>query len=315
MATAAEALRQFVIDPIVKRSPALFLLRALQLLHERSGGRSDAPLRRLAAILRPKVSLPGSARMDDRAVSEVVADLERRGWCILPWRLSAEDLMEIRAFAFSTEACADHPKVRIAIDEANPPNELGRYEWRVCDLVQVPAVQRLLSDSALYRVAQDYIGCRPVLTHLSLWIDVIHDRPFDAHVYHRDNDGPAFLKYFIYISDVDEDSGAHTFIEGSHRRRPAGFRSSERQDRDALLAEFGAEREIVFSAPAGTILAEDTSGFHRGMDPKTRPRLLMQVEFAAVDIPYGEEFILGRPRGALTNLAPGMRKIARKFVG
>lgn len=314
MAALTEVFRQFVIDPVAKRSPALFLFRALQLVHERTGGRSDAPLRRIAALLRPKVPLPPSSRMDEASLVHAVREIERRGWYILPWRLSENDLAEIRRFAFSTDACANDVTQRVTIDETNPPSALGRYEWRVCDLVRVPAVQTLLKDSALYRIAQDYIGCRPVLTHLSLWIDVVHDNPFDAHIYHRDNDGPAFLKYFIYISDVDEMSGAHTFIEGSHRRRPSGFRSSHRHDRDTLLAEFGAEQEIVFTAPAGTILAEDTSGFHRGMDPKTRPRLLMQLEFAAADIPYAEEFILGRPSDALKGLDPGLRKIARKFA-
>ncbi|MGE5538256.1 MAG: phytanoyl-CoA dioxygenase family protein [Gemmatimonas sp.] len=314
MATATEALRQFVLDPIAKRSPALFLFRLLQLVHERTSGRHDARLRGIAAALKPKIALPPSAMLDDTAVGAAVAELEGRGWSILPYRLPPSDIAEIRAFAAATEAYVDDPQVGVRVDPEAPPGDHARYQWRMRDLLALRAVQRLIADSALHRVAQDYIGCRPLLAHVTMWLDVIHEGVFDAHVYHCDNDGPGFLKYFIYLSDVDVDSGAHTFIQGSHRMKPAQFRTSARCDRDALLAHYGLENEIVFTAPAGTILAEDTAGFHRGMDPKTRPRLLLQLQFSAVDIPHVEEFALGRPTIALPGIDRGIRKIGRKFL-
>jgi hypothetical protein len=315
MARASEILRQFAIDPLRHRSAALFLFRLSQLAHERLDGRADEYIVRLSAMLRPKIPLPPSTLMDAGSIPASVAALRARGWDILPARLSPDAIAEIECFAFSTPAYARSPAERIALSASVPPREEPRYEWRMGELLRLGAVQTLLRDGALHGIAQDYLGCRPVLTSVTLWLDTIHDGAYDAHVYHYDNDGPAFLKFFIYISDVDADSGAHTYIQGSHgHRKPARFRRSRRYERDELLAHYGSDSEMVFAAPAGTILAEDTAGFHRGMDPKTRPRLLMQLEYAALDIPHAEEFVLGVPKVAIAGLAPGAARIARKFA-
>lgn len=315
MASASEFLQQFVIEPLRKRSVALFLFRLAQLTHERTGGRFDGACVRLIAAIRPKAALPKPMMMDETAIAASAAALRARGWDILPARLSPDAIAEITQFAFSTPAYARSPTERIPVSAAAPPRDQPRYEWRMGDLLRLGAVQSLLRDGTLHRLAQDYIGCRPVLTSVTLWLDTVHKGAYDAHVYHYDNDGPAFLKFFIYISDVDVDSGAHTYIQGSHsHRKPARFRRSRRYDRDELLAHYGSGNEIVFAAPAGTILAEDTAGFHRGMDPTARPRLLMQLEYAAIDIPHIEEFELGVPKVAIAGLLPGAAHIARKFA-
>lgn len=315
MARASDILRQFVIDPLRHRSAALFLFRLSQLAHERLAGRIDSHVVRALAALRRTAVLPSSALMGADAIATTVAALRQRGWDILPARLPPEAIAEIERFAFSTPAYARSPAERIVLSAFAPPRDEPRYEWRMGELLQLGAVQALLRDGALHGIAQDYLGCRPVLTSVTLWLDTIHDGAYDAHVYHYDNDGPAFLKFFIYISDVDADSGAHTYIQGSHsHRKPARFRRSQRYEREDLLAYYGPDSERVFAAPAGTILAEDTAGFHRGMDPKTRPRLLMQLEYAALDIPHAEEFVLGAPKVAIAGLAPGAARIARKFV-
>lgn len=312
---ALDAIRHFVIDPIAKRSPALFLFHAAQVLHERTGGHADQTVLRVLAQLRRPVALPPSMLIAQGEIERAVSTLRACGWWLMPRRLDDRDIAEIREFAFATPAYATQFEEQITIDERHPPQVHSRYEWRMSDLVQLPAVQRLLRDSALHRIAQDYIGCRPTLTSVTLWLDPVSDSPAPAHVYHYDNDGPGFLKFFIYLSDVDSETGAHTYIQGSHgHRKPEVFRQSRRYERDELLRHYGAENEIVFAAPAGTILAEDTAGFHRGMDPKRDYRLLLQLQYSAIDIPHAEENFSPVPRVEIPQIAPGIATIARKFV-
>jgi hypothetical protein len=314
MAAIANAYRQLVMKPIERRSSALFVLQLSQLLHDRTRGRSDNSIRRLVRPMRPKVSLPRSKFMNESAIAASVGTLRRRGWDILPWRLDAGSIAELRHFAFTTPAYARHPDERIDITEASIPHEAGRYMWRISDLVRVPAVQRLIADSAPHCVAQDYIGCLPVLTSITLWLDPVYRGEFDAHVYHYDNDGPSFLKFFIYLNDVGVESGAHTFIQGTHGRdKPRQFGRSGRYDRGDLLSFYGAENEIVFTGPAGMILAEDTAGFHKGTTLTNGYRLLMQLQYAMLDIPHEEEFVGGLDRTELYGLDPGIKRIARKF--
>ncbi len=309
-----KALHYLAIEPARKRSPAMALFRLAQILHERASGSCDHLLLRLGAIVKPKAELPSSRLTDYGAIAKTLDALKRRGWDILPWRLGAQDIAEIRRFAFSTPAYGADPSDRIMIDEAHIPHNRGRNEWRMSELIRQSAVLKLVADGALHQIAQDYLGCRPILTSVTLWLDPVYDGRFEAHVYHYDNDGPRFLKFFIYLSDVNADSGAHAYIQGSHGHvKPRSFQLSRRYERDDLLRHYGAENEIVFAAPAGTILAEDTAGFHKGMDLKKGYRLLMQMEYAMLDIPNDEEFTCGVDRVRIAGLDPAIKPIVRKF--
>jgi hypothetical protein len=282
------ALRQFVIEPVRKKSGALFFLQMAQLINDRGGGRYDDLIQRGLSALRPKTSLPQSRLMDERAIDSSVATLKQRGWDILPWRLAPKDLAELRQFAFTTPAYAVHPDERIAVTEASMPSAKGRYMWRMSELIRVPAVQRLIADGALHRI--------------------------DAHTYHYDNDGPSFLKFFIYVNDIDAESGAHAFIQGTHgHRKPPQFGRSGTYNRDKLLSFYGSENEIVFTGPAGMILAEDTAGFHKGMSPSKGYRLLLQLQFTSLDHPQEEEFVGGLDKVRIEMLDPGIKRIANKF--
>ena len=312
---AFDALRHFITEPLANRSPRLFLFRLAQILHERTRGRADRLLIGILSVLRPPAALPPSAFVAVEDIDCAVSDLRAKGWWVMPRRLAPEDITEIRRFAFSAPAFATRFDERIPIDEDQPPQQHSRYEWPMSELIKLPAVQRLLQDGALHQIAQRYIGCQPILTSVTLWLDPVFDGPSPAHVYHFDNDGPGFLKFFIYLSDVDSETGAHTYIQGSHsHHKPEAFHLSRRYERDDLMRYYGADNEIVFAAPAGTILAEDTTGFHRGMDPIRGYRLLLQLQYSAIDIPHAEEFFSRLVKVEVPGLAPGIASIARKFL-
>ena len=310
----AKILNYLIVEPIEKRSPALMSLRFSQILHDRSGGRFDPHVQNVLRALKPKLLLPHSQHMTDGEIATSVETLNRQGWNILPWRLDPADIAALRAFAFSTPAYAKNPSERIAIDPANIPHDNPRYFWRISDLIRVPVVQKLVADGALHRIAQDYVGCRPLLTSISLWLDPVYEGVYGAHVYHYDNDGPGFLKFFIYLNDVDVDNGAHSFIQGSHiRRKPRNLSRANFYERDDLLAHYGPDSEIVFSAPAGIILAEDTAGFHKGSTLRRGYRLLLQLQFAILDIPSLEEFSHGVEPVHVEGLDRSIKRIGRKF--
>ena len=305
----------FIFEPIKKKRLSLIPLRIAQVLHDRTAGRSNASFRRLGKMLWPKIILPPSSQMNEEAITASTNKINQRGWDILPYQMSASDILELRRFAFSTSCYANNPDEKIRITEGSIPNDSGLYVWRMTDLFQLPVIQRLLKESPLHDIAERYIGSRPTLTSLSLWLNPVYNKKFDAHIYHYDNDGPAFLKFFIYLNDVDMDSGAHVYIESSQREGKPDFLSrSKRYDRSELLNYYGTEKEIIFSAPAGTIIAEDTSGFHKGTTPKKNYRLLLVVQYAMFDIPHIEEFSPDFKKIHIEGLNPAIKQICRKFV-
>src|SRR5271166_3052244 len=132
----AAVLRQFVIEPAQKRSSALFFLQIMQLINDRSGGRYDALIQRTLSVFKPKVPLPVPRLMNGQSIVSSVIALKERGWDILPYRLPAEDIAELRRFAFTSPAYAVDPSERIAIKEDNIPLVHGRYSWRMSELLR-----------------------------------------------------------------------------------------------------------------------------------------------------------------------------------
>jgi hypothetical protein len=306
--------QSFVLDPIRLKSPALAKFRFFQLLHVRTNGAFDVLYQKWRALISPTVALPPSVRMDAGAITEALGELKQEGCVVLPFRLSAEEIGAITDFAFTVPAYATDVSQRMKIDRDNIPSGHGRYYWPMSELVNCPAVKNLLSDSAFYSLAQGYLGARPLLAHVTLWLDPVFEGYYDPHVYHYDNDGPGFLKYFLFITDVTKETGAHRFIKRSHNhKKPEQFKLSRRYEDAELLGFYGADNEMVFEGPAGSIVAEDTAGFHRGTTLKRDYRLLMQFQFSLIDIPHEEDLAgLTHPTAA-PGLNLGIASIARKF--
>ena len=85
-----------------------------------------------------------------------------------------------------------------------------------------------------------------------------------AQLYHFDMDRPQFLKLFFYLTDVTPDTGPHCYVRASHRERPAALWRDGRHADDEVLALYGRASEVEITAPRGTLIAVDTSGFRKG---------------------------------------------------
>jgi hypothetical protein len=100
--------------------------------------------------------------------------------------------------------------------------------------------------------------------------------------FHRDPDDWRFLKLFIYLTDVDEQSGPHEFVTGSHHS--SGRILSKPYINEELEYSYGRKSMVKITGPKGTTFIEDTWGVHRGNMPITRPRLLLQVEYSLLPV-------------------------------
>jgi hypothetical protein len=308
------AFQSFIGDPVRYRRLDLAWFRLTQLLHERTNGAFDAAYMRLARVLRPKVALPDLAQMPAGELAAAVARLRQDGYMMLPFGLSAEQIDALKAFAFSTPAHAADMQKNYSVSADKIPPGHPRFNWWMQEVVRLPVVQRLITEGPYCAIAQEYLGCRPVLSHVTLFLDAPLAGHYGAYDYHCDNEGPHFLKFFFFLTDVSLDTGAHHFIAGSHaHRKPKRFARSTFYTSEDLFSVYDRSREVVVAAPAGSILAEDTAGFHRGSEVERGYRLVMQFEFSAIDCPT--EFELARELVpiAVPDMHPGIASIARKF--
>jgi hypothetical protein len=70
---------------------------------------------------------------------------------------------------------------------------------------------------------------------------------------------------------------------------------------------------MIAQGAAGTILAEDTKGYHRGSKIVRDFRLLVQLEFSVLDVPTDQELALPFAPVPIPGLDPAVAAITRKF--
>jgi hypothetical protein len=93
--------------------------------------------------------------------------------------------------------------------------------------------------------------------------------------FHRDSE-PGSIKALVYLTDVDDTSGPHAYVEGTHRERmPLRLRPYSDEH---IQRKYG--ESITIKGAAGTGFLIDPRGIHKGIPPAKRPRLLLGIQYA-----------------------------------
>jgi len=265
-----------------------------------TGGRSNDWMSRAISVLRPPYALPepdgvlGALSRND--LGRVVADLRTKGYYVFSRRLPDEVCDQLTAYALGHEAevrvtdeqasARGRTPKRAIYDPSRPPEGV-RYDFSQQQVMDIPEVQDLLSDLSIIAVAQSYLGAQPVADVMCLWWSTAFSATPDkeaAQFFHFDMDRVKWLKFFFYLTDVGPQNGPHTFVAGSHRSGSVAnallSKGYSRLGDDEVALHFPPESFIEFTAPRGTILAEDTRGLHKGKLIASGHRLVLQLQFS-----------------------------------
>jgi hypothetical protein len=190
-----------------------------------------------------------------------------------------------------------------------------RYIFDPMDLLKSTDVQSLIADLSLAAVAQDYLGARPVIDVLTMWwLTDFADRPDSqaAQFFHFDMDRPKWVKFFIYLTDVQPTTGPHSFVAGSHKTGgiPQNLlnKGYARLADEEVLDAYPENRIREIVAPRGTILAEDTRGLHKGKHIVKGDRLLLQIQYS--NCLFGGDYPKISFQG---NIIPALRDSIKRF--
>ncbi len=208
--------------------------------------------------------------------------------------LCDEKIQQILTFAFTTPCYGNrnrHKPLWIDSLEAarqrngDQPYQVASYQQ---DIERCEVVLSLKSDPLLLALAKRYIGHDPVYYRSELlW--TFPENPSSEIVYtrylHCDINDYRNVKFFFYLTEVDRDSGPHSYLKGSHKRR--GWLQQLRggkiyPDQEAkLIAFYGADKLMAICGPAGAGFMGDPYCLHRGGLPKQTARLMLQLEFGS----------------------------------
>lgn len=154
----------------------------------------------------------------------------------------------------------------------------------ICDVYAGFALQ-----DEILGIANSYLNMYSSLRYYNVW----HTFATDAHaresqLWHRDREDFHVLKMFLYISDVDENSGPFNYVTGTH---PKGAR----QETAPFFLEGGVQRstdeQMAQTVPEkfwkkctgknGTLIFADTRGYHKGGLARDNDRIMYTCMFTS----------------------------------
>lgn len=161
-------------------------------------------------------------------------------------------------------------------------------------IFNIPEIKKLAHDPYLLNIVQSYLGCKPILCQTNVWYSCENKKNIEStQQFHQDFDDINFLKVFIYLSDVGKKNGPHRYIEGSinNIKKPERYSIHRRLTNEFVEKNYN-DKIKVFTGGKGTILIENTNGFHAGSSVKKGNRLILQLQYASTLYPLsdGAEF-------------------------
>lgn len=149
-------------------------------------------------------------------------------------------------------------------------------------------IKNLIFDPFILAVSSNYLKTTPIHINTAVWASYPNSNEIkmlskNAQMYHQDKDAINFLKVFIYLTDVDEESGPHKFIKGSHKKELVhhGKNFHERVDDDYATKIYGEDSIVEVLGDAGSVIFGDTTCVHKGQAPRNKRRLILQLEYAS----------------------------------
>jgi hypothetical protein len=231
----------------------------------------------------------GPPELDD-VQREVLERLHEEGYATLPFAELVPDPgvwqeLEADAMRFAAETEAGLAREREGGDSelrrrAGKEFLVRKYSWDAELGLDDPWL-RLGANPRLLDLANAYLGMWSKLEYVDVWYTspAGDDERKSSQRWHRDFNDRHLLKAFLYLVDVDEDTGPFEYVPrsapgGELERlwpwRPLG----ENYPPEDEFAKSVNGRSVTFTAPKGTIIFCNTSGFHRGGFATLKPRLL-----------------------------------------
>lgn len=214
------------------------------------------------------------------STEKVINQLESNGFSDLV-SISKERLNAIIKFANSIQFQNLEGNNKFYIDYSRPLKPSSSLWYTNGEVMQCKAIKSLVYDKKILKIATSYLKKEPIIKDVRMWwsFPPEKDQYNSLYGYHYDIDALKFLKLFIYLTDVDENSGPHVIISKTHKRKTLFEKLNRRLTDEEATKRFKKDSINVMTANAGEGFFEDTFAYHKGATPK-KPRFILQIEYA-----------------------------------
>jgi hypothetical protein len=244
---------------------------------------------------------------------EQAAKIKKEGYCPLANIIVPLWIPEMLDY-FKGQDCFDPYRRHLGEfrGPANAPPETHVANYSTETVAAAPRAFAIANHPDVLAVVAAALGAKPTIALMSAWWSLprADGKPEHAELFHRDIDDYRFIKLFCYLTDVDEASGPHVFVRGSHLVNKH-TEAKRRLPDDLVARDFGADNILRFVGPAGTTFLENTFGIHRGIPAATKPRLIFQVLYSLRPLIYSPKkpFVRSRGNDELAGLDPYINRV------
>ena len=152
---------------------------------------------------------------------------------------------------------------------------------------QCEAIQKISEDPKIWQIAAKYLETNPILIETRLWWTFVLGEAVNKSLllpynFHYDLEDYRFIKFMFYLSNVDEYSGSHVCVKGSHNKKKLSNQLSliRETSEQKIFDYYGTEKVKTICGEAGLGFVEDFYCFHKGTLPISKDRLILEVKFA-----------------------------------
>jgi len=238
-------------------------------------------------IIASLVCLFKSKLTKDLIIKKDVENLKSNGYIMLEDILTTQEI-ESLITKLTTLDCVDRARNDLGtfkISNAPEPTHVADIN----NVVDIPEAIKFANNAKVIALVAEYLGATPIIDNIKAWWSLPgFDEAENEQFYHRDNDSIKFIKLFMYLSDVDEESGPHVFIRKSQNSKL--FEKRGRFTDEEVESTFPSNDRIEYLGNKGTAFLEDTYGLHKGALPTNKKRLLIQVRYSLLPTIFLNKF-------------------------
>ncbi|MBN8555105.1 MAG: hypothetical protein J0L93_06660 [Deltaproteobacteria bacterium] len=164
------------------------------------------------------------------------------------------------------------------------------------DVIACPHLLEIANDPKILSVVRNYLGAAPTIIVASAFQSFAgKNQARDAQLFHMDYDDYKFCKLFVYLTDVDEKSGPHVYLDSTHKLQvmaqkrgsfSKGIKAFDEwwimklRKTDEEVKEYLGITPTKITGKAGSAFLVDTRGIHKGLLPENRDRMICQITYA-----------------------------------
>ena len=227
---------------------------------------------------------PQLLSLNGQDISRIVNEVKAKGFSIVSNAIPASVIQDL------TKAVLDAQVVERTTKStpysgliSGRPHSIGRYDIDCAELLRNNVVRNFAFSDDWKVLGERLLDQKVVWDGVDSWWmypSTPESASFNAQAFHSDRERLAFIKFFVYLTDIDLTTGPHVYASGTHRKRPLSLRGDRRYS-DAELAAKKIEM-ISICGKAGTIIVANTQGLHKGVAPfeDKGGRLLFQIQIA-----------------------------------